>query len=412
MDTATPREEANGCPVLDFDHHALPRERRFEIWNELRDLGPIFRSTRYGGFWVVSRYEEAAAVLLDADTWSSARTPDGQGGQAIPPFSWARPNVPGEYDGEAHAKYRRGFATYFTPRKVAERREQIQAIVKDVFDALDGRAEIDAKREIAVLIPGRSILTIMGADPNDASWMGLVAQEILGGSDDPVRAAELQAELRKIEERMLAQVADRRAAPRDDILTAYATLRDETGELLGRDDLLSVLVNSFLFGGLLTAAEVIANAILVLGHDRGLRRSLMDDPSLMAGFVNDMVRYVTPAPTVGRTAARDTVLAGQPIAAGDRILVMLAAANFDPRSFAKPDVVDPLRPPSRHMAFGLGVHHCPGAPLARLEIELAVSELLRRMPDYKVTNPATLDGGVTDSRGRWLSLMIEPHPKG
>jgi cytochrome P450 len=395
-----------GCPVRDFDHHTIGFADRIETWRELRDLGPVFRSTRFGGFWVVSRRQETAEVLLDAETWSSARTADGGGGQAIPSFMWSRPNMPGEYDGEPHQRYRRGFATFFTPKRVAARRSDIERLVDGVFDETAGRTQIDGIHDIAVPVPSRTILSVLGMDLVDAQWMGTVAQEILNSTPDSPRAAEIGAQLNRIEDRVLEAVADRRAHPREDIMTSYATLTDETGELLGREDLLSVLVSSFMFGGLVTAAEVIANAVLLLGADRDLRQRLIDDPDLVPGFANDMVRYVTPASSVARTATRDTVLGGQAIKAGDRVLLMLAAANHDEREFGEPEAIVPDRPTNQHVGFGLGPHFCPGAPLARLEIELATSGLLTHYPDFRLADPDRAADGVVGPDGGWARLPV------
>jgi len=396
-----------GCPVLDFDHHAVSYGERFAAWRALREGGNLAWSTRYGGFWVVSGHAEAATVLRNPALFSSRRTPDGQGGQGIPPFIWPRPNVPGEYDGEEHARLRRGFTSQLSPATIARRRDEIAAIVGEIFDALAGRAAIDAAREIAVLVPARVVLAIVGLDTADAEWMGLTAQAILGGqAADPERGAQLQRDLARIEQRVLEQVAQCRASPRDDILSAYARMRDDSGELLGEADLLSVLVNSFLFGGLVTAAEVLANAIIELDRDRGLRAALISHPEKLPGFVNEMVRYVTPAFSVARTCTADTTLGGQAIRAGERVLVMLAAANFDDTVFPSPTRIDPERKGSGHLAFGLGPHFCPGAPLARLEIELALGELLRRMPNYSLADPASLAGGVADLAQGWHQVMI------
>src|SRR5690606_32867363 len=185
--------------------------------------------------------------------------------------------------------------------------------------------------------------------------MGLTAQAILGGqAADPERGAQLQRDLARIEQRVLEQVAQCRASPRDDILSAYARMRDDSGELLGEADLLSVLVNSFLFGGLVTAAEVLANAIIELDRDRGLRAASIRHPEKLAGFVNGTVRYVSPAFSVARTCTADTPLGGQAIRAGERVLVMLAAANFDDTVLPSPTRIDAERKGSGHLAFALG----------------------------------------------------------
>jgi cytochrome P450 len=237
--------------------------------------------------------------------------------------------------------------------------------------------------------------------------MGTTAQALLANRSGSDRGEKLQAELRKIEQRMLDQVEERRENPREDIISAVARMRGPDNSYLPREDILALLVNSFLFGGLVTAAKVIAAAIIILGRDLTLRRQLIDDPKLIPGFVNELVRFVTPANSVARTATRDTMIGNVLIRKGDRILVMLNAANFDPEIFACPRDVQPKRSPNKHVGFGFGAHFCPGSPLARLEIELALGELLRRMPDYQLAD-LSIGSNDLDGPGGWERLAIRP----
>lgn len=398
--------KSSDCPVLDFDHRNFDYQSRFTAWKGLRDLGPIFWSEHYDGFWVVAGHEQVLSVLHDPETFSSARTKDGKGGQSIPPFMWPRPNIPGEYDGEAHHHYRRGFMQAFSPKAMQERRLVVEGIVAQVFDGLQGRQTIDAALELAVIIPARAILSVMGADVSDAEWMGLTGAEILVARGGSPRMDELQRELRKMEERMLEQAEDRRRQPRDDLMTEFALMKDHEGNPLGRDDLLGIFVNSFLFGGLVTAAEVIANAVFYLAQHNDLRKRLAADPGLIPGFAEDMTRYVTPATSTARTVSKDTVLGGQQLKAGDRVLVFLSSANMDERSFPEPETVEPSRGRSKHVGFGHGAHTCPGAPLARVEIELTIRELLRRMPHYSLVDAPAAELGLAKASGRWEPLMI------
>lgn len=249
------------CPVLDFDHHALGPDGRAEVWQELLKLGPIFRSTQYGGFWVVGGHAEAAMVLRHDELFSSARSGDGQGGQAIPPFPWPRPNIPGEYDGEEHSRLKRTFLNHLSPAVVRSNSERVRTIVGETFDAFAGEAEVDVLQQIAVPIPAHVMFTLLGLDTQDALWMGVTVHEILTGAADLPRRDYLLGQLHKIEAMMLEQVDERRGTPRPDIISAYANVRDKEGRLLGAEDLLSVLVNSFLFGGLGCSDNLITSAI-------------------------------------------------------------------------------------------------------------------------------------------------------
>jgi cytochrome P450 len=399
----TSEPPARACPVLHYDHRAVPPAERFEVWKDLRAKGPIAWSECYDGFWVVSGHAEVSAVMRDAATFSSAKTEDGKGGQSIPPFPWVR-NVPGEYDGEEHERLRAVLIPPLSPKLIEERRPIVAGIVSDIFDKLDGRETVDATREIAVLVPAHSMFTFMGMPREDAETLGLMVHSVNGarGGDD------VQAILRAIEQRMLDEAAARRANPTDDIISLFANYRHESRHL-GDDELLSVMVTALLFGGLVTAAETLANGMIYLDRRRDARAELIAHPERMANFVHDLVRYVSPATVVARTVTRDTTLGGQTLRPGERILCNIGAANHDPAAFVDPERVDAGSWRNNQLGFGVGPHFCPGAPLARLEIEVALLELLRRMPDYAIDNLDHLTRGLADPAGGWRPLMLRPN---
>jgi cytochrome P450 len=395
-----------GCPVLRFDHRAIQSGERFRVWDELRALGPIFWSDQYGGFWVVGGFEEVSAVLRDDATFSSAKNPDGTGGQSIPPFIWQR-NVPGEYDGEEHVRLRSVLLPPLSPKLIEGRRPMVAALVSEIFDRLEGRATVDATREIAVPVPAHSMFTFMGLPRSDAEAIGLTVHEIMGAREGTARAAELAPALEAIKQRMLDEVAERRARPTGDIISLYANLTDENRKL-GPDELLSVLVTGMLFGGLVTAAETLANGMVYLARHPDMRARLAAEPELIPNFVQDLVRWVTPASSVARTVTKTTVLGGQTLKPGERILCLLGSANHDPKAFEAPHLVNPGAWRNRHVGFGLGAHFCPGAPLARLEIEMALRELLRRAPAYTIDDLDQAAIGLADPAGGWRPLVLRP----
>ncbi len=391
------------CPVMHYDHRAVQPAERFEVWRELRGKGPIVWSECYDGFWVVSGHAEVAAVMRNDATFSSAKTEDGKGGQSIPPFPWVR-NVPGEYDGEEHDRLRAVLIPPLSPKLIEERRPIVGGIVSDIFDQLQGRETVDATREIAVLVPAHSMFTFMGMPREDADTLGLMVHSVNGARGD----VDVQATLRAIEQRMLDEAAARRAKPTDDIISLFANYRHESRHL-SDEELLSVMVTGLLFGGLVTAAETLANGMIYLDRHRDARAELIAHPERMLNFVQDLVRYVSPAVVVARTVTRETVLGGQTLQPGDRILCNLGAANHDQTVFADPERIDTSAWRNNHLGFGVGPHFCPGAPLARLEIEMTLLELLRRMPNYAIADLDHLTRGLADPAGGWRPLVLRPH---
>jgi cytochrome P450 len=182
----------------------------------------------------------------------------------------------------------------------------------------------------------------------------------------------------------LAEVArQRRAEPRDDVISELATLELE-GDRLAEDELLSTCV-TLLVAGHETTTNLIASAVWLLFRHPDQLAALRADPGLMPSAIEEVLRFESPLHRVGRTALCDTEIAGMPIRKGETVFLLLAAANRDPVQFPQPGVFDIRRSPNKHLAFGYGVHFCLGAALARLEAPLALQLLLDRLPGARLT---------------------------
>jgi cytochrome P450 family 142 subfamily A polypeptide 1 len=207
----------------------------------------------------------------------------------------------------------------------------------------------------------------------------------------------------------LARIAERRAEPRDDLLSRM--VRAAGAELLRSDDEIALEALLLLNGGSDTTRHVIAGATLALvRHPEALRR-LAAAPAAIPIAVEEFVRWVTPILNMRRTATRDAELHGRRIREGDEVLLCYGAANRDPRVFADAQRFDPWRDPNPHLAFGFGTHFCLGASLARLELRVAFEELLRRIPDLRLA-PGAEPAWVPNAFTRGLaSLPLEFTPE-
>jgi cytochrome P450 len=217
--------------------------------------------------------------------------------------------------------------------------------------------------------------------PRLLKWFTDSLRRIPGQTEIPATAWEAAAEVRGY----FASVADeRRREPRDDVITTMVAAVDDGR--ISSQDLLGICYLIFL-AGIETTASLISNALLLLHRHPDQRANLVDDLGGMRTAVEELLRFESPVQFIGRSATREVELHGGTIPVGGRVVLIYASANRDERKFADPDVLDLARPPGRHLAFGEGIHHCIGAPLARLEGRVGLEALLTRIPDYEVTGP-------------------------
>jgi cytochrome P450 len=191
-----------------------------------------------------------------------------------------------------------------------------------------------------------------------------------------------------------SMIPARRAIPCEDIMSALVTARDRD-DRLGEDELVASCI-LLLFAGHETTTNLIGNGVLALLRHPAQARALRDHADLAGSAVEEILRYDGPTPTMVRVAVEDIELQGRTMRRGDRVFTMINAANRDPRQFAEPDRLDLARANNRHIAFGYGIHFCLGAPLARLEAQIALPALLRALgePALDVGEPAWLDSLV------------------
>jgi cytochrome P450 len=210
-----------------------------------------------------------------------------------------------------------------------------------------------------------------------------------------------------------AVVAQRRAEPPPVPTPIDALLAAEIDGAPLSDDLVVELVYMLLSGGVDTSTALIAHIVRYLSAQRRIAEELRTDPALVPNAVEEMLRYFTPGTGVARTASRDTTVGDVPVRAGERILLALGAANFDPREFDRPDELDIHRDAGRHLSFGAGLHRCLGSFLAPCEVGILISEILRRMPDLRVDEAGVVayDTIPLVSGYRAMPASFSPGPK-
>jgi cytochrome P450 len=376
-------------PVVEFDHHS--HEYAADPWStysELRAHCPVAWSERYGGFWVVSRYEDVAAVSRDDLTFSSRHDIPNNGisytGITLPPT----PNrsTPIEMDPPQFQKFRRLLNPPFAPAATDKLRPRFQAFTHWCLDQVIGSGEIDFVVHLANPMPAMATLAFLGLDVtlwDDFSWP---FHEIVANPPDTDGWRRAVEGIGNALGLVAAALAARRAEPRDDLLT-YFTRAEVDGETLS-DEVILEICTLILGGGVDTTTALISHAFNHLGHDLAARQRMIADRELIPLYCEELLRYHTPTQALARTATTDTVVGGQEVAEGERVLICWAGANRDPDVFDRPDELVIDRFPNRHAAFGLGAHRCLGSNFTRAEFATMLNAVLDRMPDYELLDGA------------------------
>jgi cytochrome P450 len=361
-----------------FDHndHAM-RRRCAEIYASLRIGCPVFWTDAWGGFWVASRYQDVYEAGRDPNRFASGP------GVMIPPVGHDRPLLPMESDPPDHAAYRELLLPRFAPAAIARLESDVRELAVTLVAAVASQGRADLYETLAKPLPMLVITRLLGIERDNLfwEWVELLMYGRVGGIEpDAVRetADALYGFLSD-------QLDQRRAAPGDDLLSLLLE-GDVNGRPYTQDEILDLGFFLVIAGIENTAFSIRATLRHLALHPQH-RAALAADPSLLHNVVEQSLRLYPPVTGLCRTATRDTDLGGQPIAAGDRVLLLFGSANRDGTVFDQPDAFHIDRRDGRHVAFGIGPHRCAGSHLARLEIRIAVEELLRRIPDYWLVEP-------------------------
>ncbi len=355
-------------------------------WRALRAEDPVYRS-RALGCWIATRYDDVLHVLRDRNfTTDRSEVPlvalISRLTRKDPEFTALLERNLLTMDGVEHTRIRSLVSKAFTPRRVECLRPRLQAIVDELLERPAEAGEMELIRDLAHPLPVVAIAELLGVPAEDRAlfraWSADLVQLLdplqgKGGSE-PLRRAthDLFGYFRPL-------LAERRANPRDDLLSAMIAA-EEDGESLSERDLLA-LTGVLLVAGHETTANLIGNAVLALLAHPGERKRLQDDPGLIGSAVDEFLRYDGPIQLTDRAVREDCEIGGRRIRRGQLVVVVLAAANRDPEQFPDPDRLDVARADNHHLAFGQGNHFCLGSQLAKLEAEIAIGTLLRRFPD-------------------------------
>ena len=352
----------------------------YPMYHRLRTEDPVHHSAL--GFWVLTRYEDVVAALRDPRLAK----------EAIASFVAARFGAPVpamglsmlDRDPPDHTRLRGLVSKAFTPRVVEGLRPRIQQIVDGLLDGVAARGSMDLIEEFAYPIPVAVICEMLGVPVEDherfKDWSLDIARGldlIWLGPDSEVGRRSVAAR-HSLAEYFRGLIAQRRAAPRADMLSGLIAA-EEAGDKLNEIELLATCI-LLLIAGHETTVNLIGNGMLALLRHRDQLRRLQQDPTLIGSTIEELLRYDGPVQRTARIPSEDVTIGGRTIARGEMVMPFIGAADRDPVQFPEPDRLDIGRADNRHIAFGWGIHFCLGAPLARIEGQIAINSLIQKWP--------------------------------
>lgn len=356
----------------------------------LRAQAPVYfhEEVNDTGFWAITKYADVKRASYEWETFSSEL-----GGTFIPTFEEeALANLRLtilNMDPPKHHRYRRLVSKGFTPRMIQKLVDDINQRAVRVIDNVCEKGEVEFVEEIAAQVPVQMICEMIGLEKELWPRIFELSNHLIGSIDDPdYQEMEGGGEMAAAEVYMLcdAVAADRRANPRDDIMTALVQAEID-GERLN-DAELNLFFITLIVAGNETTRNLINHSLLALVEHPEVIQQLRDNPELWDTAVEEMLRWGTSIHNFRRTATKDTEIRGVPIAEGDKVVLYYASANRDEDQFANPHTFDITRSPNEHVTFGGGgVHYCLGANLARAEIKATMRQVVERMPDIELAGP-------------------------
>jgi cytochrome P450 len=360
------------APALAADLHATLAR--------MRERQPVTWSEEHGGFWVVTGYEDVLRVAQDWRTFSSAE------GVSVPPPPAKVNAIPEVMDPPEHRQYKRLINAWFTPAVVARYEGATRALVTRLIDgfAADGRCEfMDA---FARPFPGLAFFDLVLHAPADRVAELSEMATIASTTGHPGRPAAWQGMAAWITD----FVAERRARrPAGDVVDAVLAAEID-GVPISDHDILGV-IQLLILGGLETTAGALGQFMVRFCDHPEVPDRLRAEPETLPAAIEELLRLDPPFVFIARLATRDTELGGHQVRAGQRVLISWASANRDAGEFACPHAFDPGRASNRHLAFGAGPHRCAGSNLARMNLRIALEELLARLHDLRLQDGAEIE---------------------
>jgi cytochrome P450 len=401
-------EQESGAAMFSADF----KERAFKVYAAMREKGPVAGATLPTGepIWFVTQYAEAMALLKDDERFANDPSSALTEKEYVQLFQQATEHLTVEQqqmaaqtdeilrrnllavDPPDHSRLRRLVAIPFTPKYIEGLRPRVQVIADTLLDAVQARTDETGRREMELIsdfaypLPLTVISEMLGIPLADRDKFREWSQAAVSFTPDDRANPAVTAKLIEFIAYLRRLVAEKLSHPGDDLLSGLV-LAEAEGDKLSENELLSMIF-LLIVAGHETTVNLIGNGMLALFEHPEQRARLEEDPNLLKGAIEEMLRYYGPVEmSLTRWVRQDTEFGGQRLRRGEQIMALLDSANHDSEQFPNSDVFDISREPNRHAAFGTGIHSCLGATLARLEGQVAFATLLSRMPDLALATP-------------------------
>ena len=365
----------------------------YPFYARLRAEAPVFRTKLFGQpTWLVSRYDDVVSMLRDERLLKEWRPAT----KWLFRFAGSITRHMLNRDAPDHTRLRALVQKAFTPKLIEHMRERIQNICEELLDDLTVNGRLELMSGYALPVPLTIIAELLGIPAGDRlrfhkfSRSSISASTLVGALRSVPDQRLLSRNLRKL-------IAERRREPRDDLITALVQA-EEAGDKLSEDEVVAMIA-LLMIAGYETTVNLIGSGALALIQHPEQREMIRQNPSLANSAVEELLRYTSPLDVASQRFAReDITIGGVKISQGDLVVAMIGSANHDETQFRSPEVLDLRRQPNKHVAFGQGAHFCLGAPLARMEGQIALTTLFRRFADLRL--------GVEPASLRWRKSLI------
>jgi len=409
MSSASPSTDPDAAAaVIDQLASVEGRDRLYEHYHTLRAADPIHKSRHelFPNCWFISRHEDIDQILRDKRFVQDARNAEVFAGTEGAYAQMVSRILIFQPPGGPHERTRSLIYRAFTPKAVERKRERVEAVIDDLVAKVTDSGEFDLLHQILYELPMTVICELLGATGEERatflesfSQQGHEVADVGSASDEQHQKADRNVEL--FIENTKQMIERHRREPGDDILTTLIRASDE-GDQLSEDEVIAAIY--ILIGaGHETTANLLGNGLAHLLQDRPQWEKLTQNPERVPTALEELLRFDTSVQFNQRVANEDVVYKGIEIPENDRIIVLLGAANRDPGVFSDPDRLDITRDPNPHLAFGAGMYHCLGIHLARMEMQIALSAIVRRMPTLRLV-------GEPEFRPTWMMRGLTGMP--
>jgi pimeloyl-[acyl-carrier protein] synthase len=373
------------CQLTEPEVMASP----YRFYRELREADPVYWDP-FLHSWIVTRYTDIVTVLsrLSADRTLTPEKLEDMGLGALSPIIEVMSRQMLFRDPPAHTRLRTLCAAAFTPARVAVLRQHIQDIADSLIDRFIGKGRADIVSDLAAPMPAIVTAEMLGVPVSDheklKQW-SIDFAEILGNfQHDPDRVARVTASVRNMTEYFRAAIRQQETDPHEGLVHSLVQAQVD-GVRLTEEEIIANCILTMI-GGQETSTNLISSGLLTLLQHPEQMQILLDDPALIPSAVEELLRYESPIQHTARVAQDDFSLGGKFIRRGQTVVAVLAAGNRDPERFPNPDVLDVKRGDKGHLAFGWAAHFCFGAPLARIEGQIAFGALLGRLKNLELAS--------------------------